>query len=259
MATQVQTKARTSTKNPTFAMRNLSQYPSTATTESLSTLDAFTTNLTTSAKSTLDRFFTPEQRQNLRDKIEAFVQANPKLSVRRLPPSSPLTTRLTPNSQAFLAINLALTAIPIACFTLFALSVALFSISSGILLGLLAGVSITLFWVGVAFAIVLPVVVFTTASACFLFVLGLGGYWILRWVRGKDQSERESTGQNGTAGGEHRAYGGMNRPLDLADVQRKQDGVANLSNRNRPLVQPPAQQMEIKRPIDTPAGTSDTT
>jgi len=78
-------------------------------------------------------------------------------------------------------MNFALTGIPLGLFVLFTLTVAIFSLVVGLVLGLLAAVLFTLFCVGVALTIVLPTVFFTTMAACFLFLWGLGGYYILQW------------------------------------------------------------------------------
>ncbi|KAI7308786.1 hypothetical protein KC326_g7310 [Hortaea werneckii] len=78
-------------------------------------------------------------------------------------------------------MNIALTGIPLGLFILFTLTVAIFSLVVGLLLGLLAAVLFTLFCVGIALTIVLPTVFFTTMAACFLFLWGLGGYYILSW------------------------------------------------------------------------------
>lgn len=78
-------------------------------------------------------------------------------------------------------MNFALTGIPLGLFVLFTLTVAIFSLVVGLLLGLLAAVAFTLFCVGVALTIVLPTIFFTTMTACFLFLWGLGGYYLLQW------------------------------------------------------------------------------
>jgi len=98
--------------------------------------------------------------------------------------------------QAFLGMNFALTGIPLGLFVLFTLTVAIFSLVVGIVLGLLAAVAFTVFAVGVALTIVLPTVFFTTMTACFLFLWGLGGYYILQWGNkaGKGEGAKEDSG-----------------------------------------------------------------
>jgi len=110
----------------------------------------------------MDRVIPPEQRASILAKLQEFMLKNPKLS-------------------AFLSMNIALTGVPLGLFILFTLTVAIFSLVVGLLLGLLAAVLFTLFCVGIALTIVLPTVFFTTMAACFLFLWGLGGYYILSW------------------------------------------------------------------------------
>ncbi|KAI7472041.1 hypothetical protein KC357_g5884 [Hortaea werneckii] len=110
----------------------------------------------------MDRVIPPEQRASILAKLQEFMLKNPKLS-------------------AFLGMNIALTGVPLGLFILFTLTVAIFSLVVGLLLGLLAAVLFTLFCVGIALTIVLPTVFFTTMAACFLFLWGLGGYYLLSW------------------------------------------------------------------------------
>lgn len=75
---------------------------------------------------------------------------------------------------------------PLGLFILFSITVLIFSLLVGLILGLLAAVLFTLFMVGVALTIVLPLIFFTTAAACFLFLWGLGGYYILKWANNRE-------------------------------------------------------------------------
>lgn len=81
-------------------------------------------------------------------------------------------------------MNLALTGVPLGLFILFSLSVFIFAIVVALIVGLLAAILFTVFMVGVALIVVLPTVMFTTGAACFLFLWGLGGYYILKWANG---------------------------------------------------------------------------
>ena len=108
----------------------------------------------------------------------------------------PTTTQgLTLPIQAFLGMNFALTGVPLGLFILFTLTVAIFSLVVGLLLGLLAAVLFTLFCVGIALTIVLPTVFFTTMAACFLFLWGLGGYYLLSWGNSAGGSGEEGSGK----------------------------------------------------------------
>ena len=81
-------------------------------------------------------------------------------------------------------MNLALTGVPLGLFVLFSLTVFIFALVVALVVALLAAVSFTLFAVGTALLFVFPAVLFTTGTACFLFLWGLGGYYILRWANG---------------------------------------------------------------------------
>lgn len=95
-------------------------------------------------------------------------------------------------------MNIALTGVPLGLFFLFSLTVLIFSLVVGLLLGLLFAVAFTLFCVGVALTIVLPTIFFTTAAATFLFLWGLGGYYLLQWLNSaSDEGEGEKGGQGG--------------------------------------------------------------
>ena len=66
-------------------------------------------------------------------------------------------------------------------FILFTLTVFIFSLVVALLVGLLVAIGFTLFMVIVALVILFPTVFFTTLAACFLFLWGLGGYYLLKW------------------------------------------------------------------------------
>ena len=93
--------------------------------------------------------------------------------------------------QTFLGMNIALTGLPLGLFILFSITVAVFALIVGLILGLLAAVLFTLFCVGTALALIFPVVFFTTMTACFLFLWGLGGYYLLKWLNGPSNGEGE--------------------------------------------------------------------
>lgn len=85
-------------------------------------------------------------------------------------------------------MNLAITGVPLFLFVLFSLTVFIFALVVGLLLGLLGAVAFTLFAVGLALTIVLPTIFFTTMGATFLFLWGLGGYYVLKWANGDKDS-----------------------------------------------------------------------
>lgn len=66
-------------------------------------------------------------------------------------------------------------------FILFTLTVFIFSLVVALLVGLLVAIGFTLFMVIVALVILFPTVFFTTLAACFFFLWGMGGYYLLKW------------------------------------------------------------------------------
>ncbi|KAF2226121.1 hypothetical protein BDZ85DRAFT_279770 [Elsinoe ampelina] len=128
----------------------------------LSKLDGFGSSIAAKGKSLLDSFFPPEKRAELLARIKAFVLKNPKVS-------------------AFLLTNVALSAGPLILFAFFSLTVFVFALIVALVVALLAAVAFTLFAVGVALLILFPTVFFTTLTATFLFLWGLGGFYLFKW------------------------------------------------------------------------------
>jgi hypothetical protein len=98
------------------------------------------------------------------------------------------------NLQTFLGMNFAITGVPLFLFVLFSLTVFIFALVVGLLLGVLGAVVFTLFAVGIALTVVLPTVFFTTMGATFLFLWGLGGYYALKWANGESESSSKEGG-----------------------------------------------------------------
>lgn len=96
--------------------------------------------------------------------------------------------------QTFLGMNFAITGVPLFLFVLFSLTVFIFALVVGLLLGVLGAVAFTLFAVGLALTVVLPTVFFTTMGATFLFLWGLGGYYALKWANGDSDSGKQEGG-----------------------------------------------------------------
>ncbi|KAF4548180.1 Hypothetical protein D9617_31g064160 [Elsinoe fawcettii] len=128
----------------------------------LGKIESFGSSIGAKGKNLLDSFFPPEKRAELLARIKAFVLKNPKVS-------------------AFLLTNVALTAGPLILFAFFSLTVFVFALIVALVVALLAAVAFTLFAVGVALVILFPTVFFTTLTATFLFLWGLGGYYIFKY------------------------------------------------------------------------------
>jgi len=128
----------------------------------LNAAKGLTDSLLSMGQNVLDAVFPPEKRAALLARIQAFAVNNPKLS-------------------AFLLSNIALTGLPLLMFAVFTVTVFVFSLVAALLIAVLVALLFTVFMVGVALIVVLPTVFITTMGASFIFLWGMGGYYILKW------------------------------------------------------------------------------
>ncbi|CAO2649662.1 Nn.00g070470.m01.CDS01 [Neocucurbitaria sp. VM-36] len=127
---------------------------------------------------TTNRVFPPQQRDEFLKKLQVFANQNPKLA-------------------AFLATQAALTGLPLILFLAFATTTLLVSLTTCLLLGLLAALAFTFFVVGFALLFVVPTVFLASCSATFIFIWGFIGYVILRRL-----NEGEAPAKPGTRVGD---------------------------------------------------------
>ena len=125
------------------------------------------TNLLNFGQSYLDRWFPPEKREELKAKLIRFATERPKFA-------------------AFLFSQIVLSGIPLALFVVMSLTVLVFALVAGILVGVVGALLFTVFCVGVALLFLLPTLFMTTAAATFIFLWGLGAYYIIKWFNQKD-------------------------------------------------------------------------
>lgn len=109
---------------------------------------------------------------------------------------NPTATNLT-RCQAFLAIQIILTGIPLLLFVAFAITTLLVSLTTCILLGILTALAFTFIVVGLALIFVVPTVFLASCSATFIFVWSFAGYLILRRF-----NDGEAPGKPGTRVGD---------------------------------------------------------
>ena len=124
-------------------------------------------NLLGKGNEMIDRFFPPDRREAWKSWLAKFATERPKLA-------------------AFLLSQLALSGPALALFAIMVLTIFIFSLLAGILIGLLGALLFIVFAVGVALIFLLPVLFFTTAAAVFFFLFGLGSYYIVKWFNKKD-------------------------------------------------------------------------
>ena len=125
------------------------------------------TNFFDMGKGYLDKFFPPEKREDLKQKLTKFATERPKLA-------------------AFLLSQVALSGIPLALFFVMSLTVLVFALIAGILVGVVGAVLFTVFCLGLALLVLLPTLFITTFAAAFIFLWGLGAYYIVKWFNDKD-------------------------------------------------------------------------
>ena len=133
-------------------------------------------------------------------------------------------------------MNLAFSGIPLGIFAVFGLTGLVSALATGLVVSTIAVVTFSMFAIGVAFTVLLPVVFFSTFLACSLFLWGLFGYYVYRWatsraigVEPKTINGAHPNGFNSAAPGLN-AKGGTTRHYDhvleakwnSSEVQRSQ-------------------------------------
>ncbi|KAI9874788.1 MAG: hypothetical protein M1830_009289 [Pleopsidium flavum] len=130
-------------------------------------LQGTATNVLSTGQNYLDRFFPPEKRQDLYAKISKFATEKPMLA-------------------SFILSQVALTGIPLGLFVVMTIGVLVFALVAALVLGVLGALVFTVICVGFALLILLPVLFITTFAGAFIWLWGVGGYYILKWFNKKD-------------------------------------------------------------------------
>ncbi|KAF7514281.1 hypothetical protein GJ744_000051 [Endocarpon pusillum] len=124
-------------------------------------------NLFNMGQNILDKWFPPAKREELKDKLMKFATERPQLA-------------------AFLLSQIALSGIPLALFVIMSITVLVFALLAGIIVGVLGAVLFTVFCLGLALIILLPTLFMTTVAGTFVFLWGLGAYYIVKWFNQKE-------------------------------------------------------------------------
>lgn len=124
-------------------------------------------NLINTGSGIFDKWFPPEKREALKNKIMKFATERPQLA-------------------AFLLSQIALSGIPLALFVLMSITVFVFALLVGLIVGVLGAVLFTVFCLGLALIILLPTLFITTFAGVFIFLWGFGAYYIVKWFNQKD-------------------------------------------------------------------------
>ncbi|KAL9596623.1 MAG: hypothetical protein Q9219_005660 [cf. Caloplaca sp. 3 TL-2023] len=115
----------------------------------------------------LDSIFPPEKRNELMAKISKFATEKPMMA-------------------SFILSHLALSGVPMGLFIIMTITIVIFSIVAALILAVLAAVIFSVVCVGFALIILLPTLFITTAAASFIWLWGLGAYYILKWFNKKE-------------------------------------------------------------------------
>ncbi|KEF60447.1 uncharacterized protein A1O9_02008 [Exophiala aquamarina CBS 119918] len=124
-------------------------------------------NLVNFSSNFLDRFFPPEKREQWKAWLMKFATERPYLA-------------------SFLLSQIALSCMPLALFALMTLTVFIFALLAGILVGVLGALLFIVAAVGFALIILLPILFFTTGAAVFIWLWGMAAYFIVKWFNQKD-------------------------------------------------------------------------
>ncbi|KAK5279562.1 hypothetical protein LTR40_007623, partial [Exophiala xenobiotica] len=111
----------------------------------------------------LDRALPPQRREQYKNWLIKFATDRPYLA-------------------SFLLSQIALSGIPLVLFCCMTVSVFIFSILAGVLLGVIGGLMFAVPAMGLALLILLPVLFFTTAAAVFIWLWGVGACYVIKWL-----------------------------------------------------------------------------
>jgi len=124
-------------------------------------------NLTNLSSNWLDRFFPPEKREQWKAWLTKFATEKPFLA-------------------SFLLSQIALSGLPLVLFGVMSVTVFIFALLAGILVGVIGALLFVVAALGFALLILLPILFFTTAAAVFIWLWGVGAYFIVKWFNQKD-------------------------------------------------------------------------
>ena len=106
------------------------------------------------------------------------------------------------STQSFLLSHIAISGLPLLLFIALTITVGVFSILGGLLVGLLGALLFIVVAVGFALIILLPTLFFTTLVATFLWLWGMGTYQILKYFNKKDIPGIHTDLKSGLLGGD---------------------------------------------------------
>ncbi|MCJ1480873.1 hypothetical protein MMC06_001028 [Schaereria dolodes] len=130
-------------------------------------LQGTATGVLSQGQNYLDKFFPPEKRNELSAKISKFATEKPMFA-------------------SFLLSQIALSGVPLGLFVVMTITVLVFALVAALVIGVLGALLFTAFCVGVALLVLLPVLFITTFAGAFIWLWGVGAYFILKWFNKKE-------------------------------------------------------------------------
>jgi Promethin len=181
--------------------------------------------------SMIDALFSREKQSEWLEKLKAFAVSRPKLTVSVL---MDLNNLKADRQKAFLLINIALSSGPLLLFISFTIAALLFSLIAALLISLVTALLFIVCMLLVALFVVLPTVFLTTMAATFVFLWGLGGFFVISWLNrtGRLGGEVEAVGDklNNLSGGKLNWWTSESREKPQDRGESKDEKNSSISN-----------------------------
>ncbi|KIW16693.1 hypothetical protein PV08_03881 [Exophiala spinifera] len=145
---------------------------------------AITKTVTTSGRA-IDRFLPPQRRERWKDAIVAFASKRPYLA-------------------GFLALQIVMNGVPLVLFACTTVSIFIFSLLTGILVGILGGLLFVVPAIGLGLLLLMPLLFFTTAAAVCVWIWAVAAYATVNWL---GSGRREDTAAPPQSGGTTKTVG----------------------------------------------------
>jgi xanthosine utilization system XapX-like protein len=120
-----------------------------------------------SASGWLDRVFPSDKRKQWKDWLVRFATEKPFIA-------------------SFLLSQIALSGFPLVLFGVMSITVFIFALLAGILVGVIGALLFVVGALGFALLVLLPTLFFTTGAAVFIWLWGVGAYFIVKWFNQKE-------------------------------------------------------------------------
>ena len=188
-------------------------------------------NLVNTGSGLLDKFFPPERRNEVKAKLSKFATEKPMLA-------------------SFLLSQIALSGLPVFLFIALTIGVGVFALLAGLIIGIVGALLFIVVCAGIGLLILLPTLFVTTFAAAFIWLWGVGAYYIIKWFNDKPvpgihkgaEGVLDQTGLGGIQKGLTDALNG-DRKLPSADEQdpssrpgqeNKQEGKDETKDEDKP-------------------------